>query len=266
MRIEELNEDLYFAGLERDQRAMRQLGAIIERHPKLHHYNGETIGRGDAVIKFGGQLSNERNVVTVGNKYYNKQRQANILQGVVPMPATVFDPSQIDTTQGYVAKPVRGERQQGLLIDELPDDPTDYIFQPKLDIINEYRVITYHMNGDYHVAGIYKKTGMNVSLSSIPVDSPIGRAISQVALRATEALGYGLSGADVALVPTSDYSKLSENMLARAASAAMRVSGRMQNLSVDGKMPVIIEVNSKPSMANPAIMQDLVRSILSNSI
>ena len=221
-----------------------------------------------AFIEFGRNgLPSEDNTVYVGNKYYDKSSQYNKFKNKVNTLKTYTDAIEVDVNR-MIAKKKSGHKQAGQLINKLPDNPEDYIFQHLVDIEAEFRVITYYMNGQYHVSGIYKKTGSNVSVSQISKDSGVGKLIGAIAMKATGILGYGLGGADIAIVSAEQIGDmvLGESLMGFSASAATKLIGKIRNSDklLNDSHAVVLEVNSYPSMSNKAIAFDLIKSIENN--
>lgn len=232
---------------------------IADRSPliKIDEYD-----EGDVRLMFGRRegLPTDANTVFVGNRFYSKERQASILRNVVPTVNTFL--SADDVEGEFIAKRNIGQKQDGQLINQRPDNEEDYIFQPLLSINKEYRVVVYYMNGEYHVSGVYEKSGSNASFISITGGEVFARA-SQISIDAAKALGYGLSGVDIALVERSHH--ISEEIVGAAASTLGRIAGKFSRSEVgDNHVLVVLEANTMPSMSNPMIMHDLMKSILSN--
>lgn len=271
MKLEQLLETVYLDGFDSSELESRVASYILDNDPDVENYQGQFIQSGDVVFRKGGQFPpREKNTIVWGSRYYGKNQQYHLLKNVVPTAKTFLDAGNLSAGDGFVAKPDHGQRQQGLLIDEMPEDSSGYIFQPKLNIHSEYRVITYYMNGKYHVSGVYKKSGHNVSARTLPKNSTIAQSIASVGAVATEALGYGLGGADIALVPLEDKHKLEESFLSKSTSRLMKAAGFADSWfsgnTINSMIPVLIEVNTKPSMANPAILGDLLDSARSMAI
>lgn len=219
---------------------------------------GESVEKGQAMIKFGrrSSISEVENTIHFGNVYYNKQSQYNMLKGIVPTVPT-FDSSD-DVTGPFIAKRKGGQRQQGQLVNKVPENPEEYIFQPLLDIMSEYRVVVYYMNGDYHVSGIYKKTGSNASITSI-TSGEVYNVCKNIAIAAIKELGYGASGVDIAISKT----EVSESAIGGVLSGLGKLSGKITRGKIEGNV-YFLEANTMPSVSNPMILHDLVKSIKSN--
>ena len=126
------------------------------------------------------------------------------------------------------------------------------------------------MNGQYYVSGIYKKTGSNVSLSQISKDSTSGKMIADMAIKATEILGYGTSGCDIAIVNASNLGDLvlGESVMGMLTSKATKLVGKISNIDrlMDDNYAVVIEANSYPSLGAPHILFDLIKSLNDNKV
>jgi hypothetical protein len=270
MKLSQLiNEGFYFKNIDKAPSQWKQkILTLIGKHPELDEYiEGAPYSPVDTFIVFGRSgLPSEMNTVSVGNKFYDKKSQFRKLKGKVNTIRTYTDQLKVQGKE-FIAKRNIGQRQQGQLINQLPDNPEDYIFQNLVEIIMEFRVIVYYMNGKYHVSGIYKKSGSNVSVSQIDQGSALGKVISQIAIKSTKILDYGLSGVDIAVVGSENAEDLilGENIVGSITSKATKLFGKLniQEL-LDGQFPVVLEVNSFPSMDNPAIFWDLLKSIESN--
>lgn len=216
---------------------------------------------GDIKVLFGRRegLPTELNTIFIGNKFFNKEKQYNILKEYVPTIKTY--PNTVELQGDFIAKKKTGHKQDGQKVNEIPDNSDDYVYQPLLDIKAEYRIVVYYMNGDYHVSGIYKKTGKNASFQSITGGS-IQSLASDISIAATQALGYGLSGVDVAIVEKNDGINESVGDI---LSNLGKVAGKFgkQGLNDDEHL-VVIECNTLPSMSNPMIMHDTITSIFKN--
>ena len=264
-----LLETMYFRDIEKAPSKWRDdLHKLVDRHPTVQEYDPERqYSPMDTFVIFGkGNIPSEKNTVIVGNKYHDKKRQYAKLKGKVNTIETYTDALEVKGKE-FIAKRNIGEKQKGQLINQLPDDPEAYIFQNLVKILAEFRVVTYYMNGEYHVSGIYKKSGSNVSVSQISTTSKLGVVLSKIAIKATKRLGYGLGGADIAIVGTKDLPSvvLGENVLGNITSKATRLVGRLDAQELfEGEYPVVLEVNSFPSMSNPAILFDLMKSIEKN--
>lgn len=146
---ETLTEDINFIGHQNTAFA-KDIDKIASAVPMIHladEPNEEDI---NIVFNRRGGLPNEDNTIYVGNKFVGKLQQHNTVKSHIP---TIKTLSSSDGLENFIAKRNTGWKQQGQLINQEPDDPENYIFQPYLDIISEYRVVVYFMNGDYHVLG-----------------------------------------------------------------------------------------------------------------
>ena len=215
---------------------------------------GDNAGPNQVLVIFGRQssLPTKKNTIYVGNKYYNKEQQYNILKNVVPLPFTTTNPNELKGE--FVAKQKTGHKQKGQLINQLPDNPEDYIFQKKIELKSEYRVVVFYMNGKYHVSGVYKKTGSNLSFISITSGQIHDKCID-IAISACENLGYGTSGVDLAITT----SELGEGV-GGIASSLGKLAGKFQGKSINGQV-VFLEANTLPSMANPMLLNDFLKHI-----
>lgn len=213
----------------------------------------------EAMIKFGrgNKLPSEKNVIVAGNKFYSKDAQYNILNGLVPMIPTYS--SSDDVMGKFIAKKKIGQKQDGQLINREPDNPDEYIFQPLIDIKREYRVVVYYMNGKYHVSGVYKKMGSNASITSI-TSGEIYNLCKGISLTAVETLGYGVSGVDIAMSES-----LVNESVGYMLSGLGKLSGKLQSGKVEGQL-YFLEANTMPSLSNPMILHDLIKSIKSNMV
>ena len=218
---------------------------------------GDTVLKGQAMIKFGrrSSISDVENTIHFGNAYYNKQSQYNMLKGIVPTVPT-YDSSD-DISGSFIAKKKSGQKQQGQVVNKVPENPEEYVFQPYLDILSEYRVVVYYMNGSYHVSGVYKKLGSNASMTSI-TSGEIYNVCTNIAIAAIKELGYGASGVDVAISKT----EVSESV-GSVLSGIGKLSGKITRGKIEGNV-YFLEANTMPSVSNPMILHDLVKSIKSN--
>lgn len=218
---------------------------------------GDTVAKGQAMIKFGrrSSISEVENTIHFGNAYYNKQSQYNMLKGIVPTVPT-YDSSD-DISGSFIAKKKSGQKQQGQVVNKVPENPEEYVFQPYLDILSEYRVVVYYMNGSYHVSGVYKKLGSNASMTSI-TSGEIYNVCTNIAIAAIKELGYGASGVDVAISKT----EVSESV-GSVLSGIGKLSGKITRGKIEGNV-YFLEANTMPSVSNPMILHDLVKSIKSN--
>lgn len=220
---------------------------------------GDSIDEGQAMLSFGRKsgLPRDKNTIYAGNAFFNKQTQYNMLKGIVPMVPTYT--SSDGVSGSFIAKAKVGQRQQGQLINKEPNNPDDYIFQPYLEITSEYRVVIYYMNGEYHVSGVYKKVGSNASLTSI-TSGEVYNVCKGIALSSVETLGYGLSGVDIAM----SKSQVDES-LGHVMSNLGKLSGKLSSNIVKGSM-YFLEANTMPSLSNPMILHDFIKSVSSNII
>lgn len=227
----------------------------------------ESIAYDDVVISFGNKsLPTEPNTVNIGGRYENKTSQYNKFKDNIPTIKT-FSTVVDDIADDYIAKQNTGQKQVGQLYNQLPDNPDEYIFQPRVNIKEEFRVIVYNMNRRYYVSGIYRKSGSNASLVSVSTKSSAGKKLAKMAIRATDLLGYGFSGVDLAIVNASDSNKIDES-LGFIASATGKAMGSINNFDklINNNYLVVLEANSFPSMTNPMIAYDLIDSMESNII
>lgn len=213
----------------------------------------------EALVRFGrgSSLPTENNVILAGNKFFSKDTQYHKLRGVVPLVPTFDSADEIEGS--FIAKMKVGHKQSGQLIDELPEDPEDYIFQPLIKITSEYRVVVYFMNGKYHVSGVYKKMGSNMSMTSITSGNVYSECI-KIAIDAVTELGYGLSGVDIAMSSTD----INES-LGMAMSKFGQLSGKMTSKDIKGHL-YFLEANTMPSLSNPMILHDFISSIRDNIV
>jgi len=267
MKLSNLFESIVVKGANKASSQFKQvLNKMINSSGGLELFDEDTFYPPDSVyIEFGkNTLPPADNTVYIGNKYYDKNQQYNKLKGKVNTLKTYTDAIEVSVDR-MIAKKKSGHKQSGQLINELPDNPEDYIFQHLVEIQAEFRVITYYMNGRYHISGIYKKTGSNVSISQISHNSGIGKVIAETAIKATARLGYGLGGCDIAVVDASHLNDLvlGESLMGFTASKATKLIGKIRNHDelLNNSHVVVLEVNSYPSMSNKAISHDLLRSI-----
>ncbi len=248
----------------------------LDKVPAAFKSNVEALTRRSSMIKidndsslvqvyFGRRsgLPSTPNTVFVGNKYMDKTQQHNMVKNVVPTVATFTDSSQIEGD--FIAKRVNGYKQQGQMINQIPDDPENYIFQPLLDIVAEYRVVVYYMNGQYHVSGVYEKTGSNMSFRSLS-SGGIWQVASRMSVLATQKIGYGFSGVDIALVKASPHITES-SITGKLASKLGSLGGNVlsQKEVGGGQQLVFLEANTLPSMSNPMIMNDAMTHMIKNA-
>jgi len=270
MKLTKLFETVAIKGLDRAPSNFKTLiNKMIKGSKSIQIFDPEEFYSPDTTfIEFGkNTLPSSDNTLFVGNKYFDKAQQYNKLKKKVNTLKTYTDAIEVDINR-MIAKRKTGMKQQGQIINKLPANPEDYIFQHLVDIEAEFRVIVYYMNGQYHVSGIYKKAGANVSISQISKDSAIGSAVADIAIKATDILGYGLGGVDVAVVSAGqiDDMILGESIMGFTASKATKLIGRIKNHDelIKGNHLIVLEVNSYPSMSNKAISHDLLKSIESN--
>lgn len=270
MKLKELHEAVFIQNIKKaPPRFHKDLMRLATRNRQMYIDDGLIDPTDDdVVIRFGdNNLPSEKNTITVGNRFLDKERQYSALKGIVNTIKTFTNVVDLKTKE-FIAKKKRGEKQQGQMINQIPNKPEDYIYQGYVQILAEFRVICYFMNGDYHISGIYKKSGSNVSFQSINTTSRLGKELSKIAIKATTRLGYGLGGCDIAVVSAENLENLvlSESLVGKLSSKGMKALGSM--ISMDDLLtdhyPVLLEVNSMPSMANPAIVQDFVSSVLQN--
>lgn len=228
----------------------------------------DTVGENDVEIRIGGNLpTNKKNTIVLANAYHGKRKQYNMLSNKVNMIPTNFG-SKGEIGDQFIAKRDHGWKQAGQLINQMPsDDEVDsYIFQPLVSIKAEYRAIVYFMNGEYHLSGIYRKSGSNMSFVSV-TSGEVYDKVKTMAIEATKGLGYGFGGADIVLTDT----KLNEwksvaNKLGGVASTIGKMAGKLSKDSLEGNEVYLLEVNTMPSMDNPMIRRDLIESIMRNKI
>lgn len=219
---------------------------------KVEMNNNPSAGQTKVVLGRGAGLPTEINTVYVGNRYHGKDEQYRLLRGVVPLVPTFHGPDDIEGE--FIAKKIHGQQQKGQLINQIPDNPGEYIFQPKIDIIKEYRVVTFYMNGEFHVSGVYQKMGSNMSVTSI-TNGQVYDSCVAIAKKACEKLKYGASGVDIA---QTSYN-VQENV-GGIVSKFGKVMGNLQQKTPQGKF-VFFEANTLPSMANPMILHDVIKKI-----
>lgn len=272
MKLQELTETIVFQNVDRAPRTfIPYISKMADRVKDIGIYDSSKIYGHDTVfIRFGrtASLPTQKNTIYVGNEYYNKAEQYDILGDRVPTIVTFEDTIDVFGKE-FIAKHKEGWKQQGQLINQYPsEDTNDYIYQPLVEVHKEYRVVTYYMNGKYHVSGIYKKMGSNVSISSISTTSALGRELSKLAIKSTSLLGYGVGGVDLGIVSGNDdvIRKVNESVLGKLTSLAGKAIGSLDTLSELGyeKFMVVFEVNSMPSMSNPMIIQDFMDSARKN--
>jgi hypothetical protein len=272
MKLIDLKERIILKDIEKASSTFKNnISRLIDRSNEIELFD-EIIeyGYDDVFISFGKQpLPRERNTVVVGNKFYDKRTQFQKLKNKVNTINTYTDQLEV-LSKKFIAKKNIGHKQQGQLINQLPDNPDEYVFQGLVDILAEFRVVVYFMNNEYHVSGIYKKTGSNVSLSQISQDSKIGSMVSDMAIDATEILGYGLSGADIAVVNASNLGDLvlAESFIGAISSKATKIIGKINNIDhlMDDNYLVLLEANSYPSVGAPHILYDLLKSLDKNKV
>jgi len=270
-REQVLSETVYFKNTDRiPSRFAANLRRLARALPNVDILEPQqTPESDDVVISFGNRgqgLPTAANTIYIGNAYYPKDKQSNMLKGVVPTIKTYTDHTQLDTRR-MIAKLRQGERQRGQYINQIPPEAAsgDYIYQPLVDIKDEFRVVCYYMNGSYHVSGIYHKSGSNVSFRSIDTQSSAGAVLADTAVKAAQRLGYGWAGCDIALVSNQNRDDINE-AIGKLASAGAKLLGKLASINTQDNTAVVLEVNSFPSVTNPAILQDLIDSILSNKV
>ena len=188
-------------------------------------------------------LPKRRNEIYIQNKYYDKEQQYELFKKEFVNTVKTYNEQQ-NVNGKFIAKMKTGQRQKGQLINQTPEHPEEYIFQPLVDIKKEYRVIVYYMSGKYHVSGIYEKIGSNISLFKVDENSKEGKGISIIAKKATRVLGYGFGGVDIAIVEP-DENKVN-----------------VRNTTYPNI--VVLEVNTLPSLKNPRILIDFVQDANKN--
>lgn len=270
MKLKELTEAVFVQNIKKaPPRFHKDIMRMATRNRQMYIDDGLIEpSNDDVIIRFGeNRLPSDKNTIHIGNKYLDKERQYSALKGVVNTIKTFTNVVDLKTKE-FIAKKKKGEKQQGQLKNEIPKNPEDYIYQGYVQILAEFRVIVYFMNGDYHVSGIYKKSGSNVSFQSINTTSGVGKELTKIAIKATTRLGYGLGGCDIAIVSAENLENLvlSESFVGKLSSKGMKKLGSMIKMDdlLNEHYPVILEVNAMPSMGNPAILQDLVQSIMQN--
>jgi hypothetical protein len=75
-----------------------------------------------------------------------------------------------------------------------------------------------------------------------------------------ETLGYGVSGVDIAMSET-----LINESVGYMLSGLGKLSGKLQSGKVEGQL-YFLEANTMPSLSNPMILHDLIKSIKSNMV
>ena len=261
MLIESLEESLVFDRTEFAPQQFQKMINTIANRLDAKDFKDVEITDEDVVIRFGEpSLPSEHNTVHIGGKFLNKASQSRMLKGVVPTITTYNDYIDI-LGDKFLAKKKSGQKQIGQLDGVRPEDATDYIFQPKVKIVKEFRIVVFYINGRYHVSGIYEKTGSNASFRSIPLKK--GDEIVQMSIAATKALKYGFAGVDLAIVHNKDALHIQESFMGKLASLAITDLGSTSDVldAMEEHIPVILEVNSFPSMGNPAIAHDLLQAI-----
>lgn len=255
------NFKLVFTNTDNAGSLSNSIKAIAKASP--HIELSDTVENGQVEVRFGkGSLPMEQNKIVVGNKYYSKESQYNLLKDKVPMLPTVGHPDELKGE--FIAKKKNSQRQQGQMVNKVPDNPSEYIFQPLVDILSEYRVICYWMNGEYHISGVYEKFGSNASLTSI-TSGQIYDQVTKVAKEATKILGYGVGGVDIIMTKSKVHESIGNiaYSLGGVMSKAGKLKGAMSKKGVQGSI-YLLEVNTLPSLSNPMILYDLVKSIRSN--
>lgn len=245
MKLEQiLNETIYLDGFEgvMDKLPFADLAktfSIIDEYDPAKTYTMK-----DIVLHYKKSgLPAKRNEIHIQNKYYGKVDQYNIFREEFINTVKTYK-DHVKAGTNFIAKKKFGSRQEGQLKNEVPEHPKEYIFQPLVDIVKEYRVIVYYMNNKYHISGIYEKIGSNFSLMKLDENSKEGKGVSIMAKKATRALGYGFGGVDVAIVKTDP-----ENLNVKNTA--------FPNI-------VVFEVNTLPSIRNPRILFDFISDVNKN--
>lgn len=250
-----LKEAITFVGIDGNAFS-KELHHMVDKNPMITLRDSGD--ENDINIHFNkkGNLPTESNTIYVGNRYHSKLKQFNLVKNKIPTIKTLTSSEGLDN---FIAKREHGWKQQGQMINQQPDDPENYVFQPFLDIVSEYRVVTYYMNGQYHVSGVYKKTGSNMSYQSITGGEVYEVAVN-MAMESAKLLGYGLSGVDMAIVTHDD--NIVESV-GGVASAFGKLLGKFSDNTIgDDKIMVFLEANTFPSMANPMIRSDIMKHAL----
>lgn len=206
----------------------------------------------------GSGLPTTPNLVCVQTNYHGKDEQYRLLKGKVPVIPTYRDPGSIDGE--FIAKRIHGQKQQGQMFNQIPNNYREYVFQPKIEILKEYRVVVFYMNNEFHVSGIYQKTGSNLSFISITSGQIYDTSV-EIATTACRVLGYGFSGVDIA----QTSAQFQENIVGSTASKFGKLMGKMQSSKPVGNF-VFFEANTLPSLANPMIANDLLKKMIEKKV
>lgn len=253
------NFKLIITNFDKAPNTARPLQNLAKNHPLLEISEEVLDGQVEASFGRNQELPISKNKIVVGNKYYNKQSQYSILKGKVPLLPTFDSPDEVDGE--FIAKKINSQKQQGQMINKVPDNPSEYIFQPLVKINSEYRVVVYFMNGDYHVSGVYEKFGSNMSFGSI-TSGQIHDYVTKVAIKAVKHLGYGLSGVDIVMTNTP-ISESAKTKFGGIMSKAGRLKGALSKKRIEGSI-FLLECNTLPSLGNPMIMHDFITSVKKN--
>ncbi len=236
MKLEKLlNETLYLDGFEEIESKI-PFAEVAKVFGMIKHYNGNETPNDIVLFYKKAGLPKKRNQIHIQNKYYGKVDQYNIFRNEHINTVKTYK-QQEEAGTNFIAKKKFGSRQEGQLINQTPEHPKEYIFQPLVKIEKEFRVIVYYMSGKYHISGIYEKIGSNFSLFRLDENSKEGKGISIMAIKATKALGYGFGGVDVAIVKDNDNINVKNESFPNI---------------------VVFEVNTLPSMKNPKILFDFI--------
>lgn len=240
-----LNEKLYLNNFNAiiDKIPFKDLAKIFDI---IDEYTGnEVLTSNDILLSYKkAGLPTNKNEIHIQNKYYNKIEQYNIFRNeAINTVKTYKDHTMAGSS--FIAKRRTGSKQKGQLINEIPERPEEYIFQPLVDIKKEYRAIIYYMNGKYHCSGIYEKIGSNLSIFKLDDNSNTAKGVKIMALKATKALGYGFGGVDIAIVKNEEVLNLNNRSFPDV---------------------VVLEVNTMPSLHNPRILLDFVTDANRNRI
>lgn len=220
---------------------------VIEFYDSSKHYNPSKY----VIVKYRAPgLPEAKNTIHVQNKLLNKEEQAEAFKGKVKTVKTFLSAPE---NKRFIAKMKSGWRQKGQMIDRIPENESDYIYQPFVNLIGEYRAVCYYINGDYVISGIYRKIGSNISLSSVKSGSRTYDILSDQAVRSMKALGYAFGGVDIAIVSVKNSEDVNESIFSSEES------------NVSTNHVVTLEVNTLPSLTNPMIFTGLIKSILTNA-
>jgi D-alanine-D-alanine ligase-like ATP-grasp enzyme len=96
-----------------------------------------------------------------------------------------------------------------------------------------------------------------MSMTSI-TSGEVYNVCKNIAITAIKELGYGASGVDIAISKT----EVSES-LGAFVSGVGKISGKITRGKIEGNV-YFLEANTMPSVSNPMILHDLVKSIKSN--